>query len=163
MSALNYAMEANNFVLRFVGNVDKRTQALVSQYELGKNVEFLGYLPHQLALRQLFAADLLLLLPYYGKGAELSIPAKLFEYLASDKPILCLAEAGPCVDLIKQARAGSVVPPNDPQAIAAELERLYRLWEGGNLHIEPDVQLVASFERRKLAARLASVLNEVSA
>jgi len=154
---------ADHFVLRFVGNVDKRTQALVSQYGLGKNVEFLGYIPHQQALSQLFGADLLILLPYYGKGADLSIPAKVYEYLASEKPILCLAEAGPCAELIQQARAGSVVPPGDTKAIAGELERLYRLWEAGSLHVEPDLQLVASFERRKLAARLASAFNGVSA
>jgi glycosyltransferase involved in cell wall biosynthesis len=149
--------------VRFIGNIDKETQGLVRQYKLNGNVELLGYLNHRQALSHLFSADLLLLLPYYDVGGELSIPAKTYEYLASKKPILCLADPGACAELIHKARAGTVVPPTDISKIVDQLFSLYQQWENGELKIDPDQELIASFERRKLTGRLANLLTEVSA
>ena len=147
--------------LRFIGNIDKETQGYVDQYGLNEIAELPGYLPHRQALAQLFSADLLLLIPSYGTGSELFVPAKIYEYLASQKPILCLAEGGACADLVIQARAGWLASPKDTSQIANQLVRLYHLWENGALKIDPDLELIASFERRKLTGRLASIFGEL--
>jgi glycosyltransferase involved in cell wall biosynthesis len=145
----------------FVGNIDKKTPGYIRQFNLDQSVELLGYLPHQQGINYLLNADLLLLFPYYGPCAELSVPAKLYEYLACQKPILCLADPGACADLVLGARAGSVVPPTDTDKIAIELVRFFHLWEKGELSIKPDLDLVNSFERRKLTSQLANVLSSV--
>jgi len=146
---------------RFIGAIDKETKDFIRQFELSGCVELVGYLPHRQALNYLFEADLLLLIPSYGKGGELFVPAKLFEYLASMKPILCLAEPGACADLILQARAGWVVSPTVYSEIADQLVGIYQQWEAGNLIINPDRDLIASFERRKLTGQLANLLTEI--
>ena len=146
---------------RFIGAIDKETKDFIRQFELSSCVELVGYLPHRQALNYLFEADLLLLIPSYGKGGELFVPAKLFEYLASMKPILCLAEPGACADLILQARAGWVVSLTVYSEIADQLVGIYQQWEAGNLIINPDRDLIASFERRKLTGQLANLLTEI--
>jgi glycosyltransferase involved in cell wall biosynthesis len=148
--------------VQFIGNIDKETQGLVNQFKLNDNVMLLGYLTHRKAIDHLFSADLLLLIPSYGTGSELFVPAKLYEYLASQKPILCLAQDGPCAQMIIQRRAGWIVPPQDSSKIAEQLVRLYRQWENGALRIDPEVSLISSFERRKLTGKLASIFDELS-
>jgi glycosyltransferase involved in cell wall biosynthesis len=147
--------------LLLIGNIDKRTPGLINQLNLNDIVDLPGYLPHRQVMNYLNTTDLLLLLPYYGPGGELSIPAKAYEYLASQKPILCLAGPGACADLILNTRAGSIVAPMDTQKIADELVRLFTLWESGSLIINPNMELIASFERRKLTERLARLFTEL--
>jgi glycosyltransferase involved in cell wall biosynthesis len=149
--------------LLLIGNIDKRTPVFVHQLNLKDNVDLLGYLPHRQVVNYLYTTDLLLLLPYYGPGGELSIPAKAYEYLASRKPILCLADPGACADLILRTRSGYVVPPTDPIKIADKLSEMYHLWENGELSIDSDMDLISTFERRKLTGQLANLLTEVCA
>ncbi len=166
LRALHEAFQAGALLpdilrIRFIGDIDKETKYFVRQFKLSDCIELLGYLPHYQALNYMFAADLLLLIPSYGKGGELFVPAKLFEYLASMKPILCLAEPGACADLILQARAGWVVSPTANREIADQLVNLYQQWVAGNLIINPDRDMIASFERRKLTGQLANLLTEI--
>lgn len=168
LRALHEAFQAGRLApgkvrVHFVGAIDKETKDFVRQLKLSDCVELLGYLPHQQALNYLFAADLLLLIPSYGEGSELFVPAKLFEYLASLKPILCLAEPGACADLILQARAGWVVSPKANREIADQLVSIYQQWEAGNLEIKPDRKMIASYERRMLTGQLAHLLSEIYA
>jgi glycosyltransferase involved in cell wall biosynthesis len=148
--------------VHFIGNLDKETRDLVRQFKLGENVELVGYLPYQQALRQLFTADLLLLIPSYGPGSELFIPAKLFEYLAIRKPILCLADPGDSADLVLKAQAGYVVSPTDTAKIIEQLVSLYQLWQDGRLSIDPDQELIQTFERRRLTGQLANIFNDLT-
>jgi glycosyltransferase involved in cell wall biosynthesis len=154
---------AGKIKIRFIGSIDKETRGLVRQFNLDDNIEIRGYLPHHKALEEIYTADLLLLIPSYGSGAELFVPAKIYEYLASRKPILCLADPGACADLILRSRSGYTVPPTDPIKIADKLGEMYHLWENGELIIDPDMDLISIFECRKLTGRLAALLTEVCA
>jgi glycosyltransferase involved in cell wall biosynthesis len=146
----------------FIGNIDRETQGLVDQLELSRNVELMGYLPHREALSQLSLADVLLLIPSYGAGSDLFVPAKLYEYLASGKPILCLADPGDCTDLILKAHAGIIVAPADLERITDQLVSLYQSWQNGQLYIEPDRKLIQTFERRHLTGQLAGIFDELT-
>ncbi len=154
---------ADKIRIRFIGNIDKETRGLVRQFNLDDNIEILGYLPHRQALEEMYTADLLLLIPSYGSGSELFVPAKLYEYLPSRKPILCLAEPGACADLILRAGSGYIVSPTDPLKIAEKLVEMYRRWARGELVIDPNMDLISTFERRKLTSQLANLLTEVCA
>jgi hypothetical protein len=74
-----------------------------------------------------------------------------------------LADPGACADLILRTRSGYVVPPTDPIKIADKLSEMYHLWENGELSIDSDMDLISTFERRKLTGQLANLLTEVCA
>jgi glycosyltransferase involved in cell wall biosynthesis len=167
LTALRKALDAGNLVpdkirVRFIGNIDRETQAFVKKLKLEGNVDLLGYLPHQKALSQLFAADLLLLIPSHGAGSELFVPAKLYEYLACKKPIFCLADPGDCADLIHRAHSGVIVPPTDIDKIIDQLVSLFHLWQNGQLSIEPDLNFIQTFERRHLTGQLAGIFDQIT-
>jgi len=166
LSALHDALQAGKLLpdkvrVHFIGVIDKETNDFVKQFKLSSCVKLLGYFPHRQAVKYLFDADLLLLIPSYGKGGDQFVPAKLFEYLASIKPILCLAEPGACADMILQSRAGWVVSPTSTSKIADQLVSIYQQWEAGNLLINPDRDMISSFERQKLTGQLANLLSEI--
>jgi colanic acid biosynthesis glycosyl transferase WcaI len=56
--------------------------------------------------------------------SEIARPAKTFVMMASGKPIV-LAAAGESTQIVRDAQAGIVVPPGNPQAIAAAILRLH--------------------------------------
>ena len=70
---------------------------------------------------------------------------------------------GEAAHIVLAARAGLVAPPDDEQAVAAAFLDAYRSWEAGQLHIEPDLEVVNGFERRRLTARLAALFDQLAA
>ena len=89
------------------------------------NVEFLGPVPKRNIPRLLEAADVCLLhvtaSPVYRFGVSFN---KLFDYLASRKPIVFACHSA--YDPVAEAGCGLSIPPDDPAALADALDRLQR-------------------------------------
>ena len=66
-------------------------------------------------------------------GSQVVLTGKIFEYLAAQKPILALVPSGAAADLVLEANAGWVVPPDDIPAIADRLVQVYDLCAPGAL------------------------------
>ena len=116
-----------------------------------ETVRFLGKKPPE-ELAQYFAwADVLFLPLRKDPIYEVTIPSKTFTYLACGRPILVAAN-GDVADLILELGAGIVVPPEDPQAIAAAVRRLMNM-EPGQMEQFGDRALAAHkqyFDRHEL-------------
>lgn len=149
--------------VRFVGNIGKPTLEQIQSHGLKDVCQVTGYLPHRQSLLHLMAADTVLLIIGRGPGSEAVYTGKIFEYLASGKTILCLADPGAAADLVQEAQAGVVVDPEDIQAIAAQVAMLYRKWASGNLNqSQPDQKVVHRYDRRALTRQLADILDEIT-
>lgn len=113
------------FKLSCVGPDTVEHQALVDQFGIGDIVSLEGILPFAQAQRRIGEADALLVVPY----DRTSMPTKLFEYFAFQKPILGLAmEDTDTADVMKNCGL-PVAPPNDVPAITEELRRMLAAWE----------------------------------
>jgi glycosyltransferase involved in cell wall biosynthesis len=126
-------------------------------------VELPGYLPHQEALRLLHSATVpVLVVGARGVAGLDNIPGKLYEYLATGKPILALADAHSyAAQLLRRARCGVVVP-DESAAIAAALHTLYSQWRTGTPGVVPDWEEIRRFDRRRLTGELAAIFDEVT-
>jgi len=95
------------------GQEKLRLQALAREWAL-KNVEFRDPVPRQLVPKVLQQADALVLtlrdLPLYRYGINLN---KLFDYMASGKPVLFAGRSRN--NPVEAARCGLTVPPEDPR------------------------------------------------
>lgn len=90
------------------------------------NVRFLGYYPMD-AMPSLYAlADVLLIHLRDDPLFRITIPHKTFTYMASGKPVLA-AVAGNAATVVESAGAGLTCPPDDPQAMADTVRKLYSL------------------------------------
>lgn len=72
-------------------------------------------------------ADADVLLIFLPPQMERYIPAKLFEYIASGKPILVHGFGGEIADIVRDLNAGPVVSTGDPDALGSALTQLMTL------------------------------------
>ena len=124
---------------------------------LSANVEMISRLPYSDALRQLAAADVLLLLQASEDTRGL-VPAKLYEYLRLQKPVLALTLPGEVSALLEQTGGGFTADPADSAQVVLVLGEIYRRWREGTLVRGGASQtLVKQYERRALAGKLAAI------
>jgi glycosyltransferase involved in cell wall biosynthesis len=107
-------LDRQRFRLRFMGANAVATDLPAACRELGIEdvVEFLPRVPRSESLRAMVSASSLLLLQ---PGHTVSVPGKVYEYLAAARPILALAEEGETADVVRSSGLGvSVTPENEP-------------------------------------------------
>jgi glycosyltransferase involved in cell wall biosynthesis len=118
------------------------------------------YVDHGEAVAEMEDADALLLYQPPGwNGAS----GKVYEYLATGRPILCVASPENLGSrLVAELGAGICVAPEDPAGIERAIEQLYRSWSAGELAPSPEVRAEAlrRFSRETLARELAQVLDD---
>jgi glycosyltransferase involved in cell wall biosynthesis len=129
---------------------------------LGVRVERTGYVGHRRAVEEMCKATALLL---YVPSSSLAPSGKLFEYLASGRPILCLT--GPdnlASRLVQEWNAGVVADPDDDAAIEQALLTLWQRWQEDGLPDQAEVRrkTLERYSRRKNAEQLARVLDEAA-
>ena len=112
------------FLFVFVGNGDEKPklQQLVDKFGL-TNVSFLEPVPRKDSAALLSVADVFLLPNRKGHFFTGNLPNKLFDFLASARPII-VAGTGETSDLVVEACCGKVVEAEDSQAMAKSLLEL---------------------------------------
>jgi len=98
-------------------------RARAESLKLG-NVVFLPFQPYADLPHLLASADALLV-PLDKDKSHLSVPSKLYNFLAAGRPILGLAtEDSEVFQIIRDAECGLCAPPDDPIRIAAAIRTL---------------------------------------
>ena len=139
-------------VARFLGDFRSTDREWAAELGLGDRLELIPYAPRVESLELQRDSDaLLLLIPEAGGRGKGVLSGKVFEYLASGRPILAAVPPdGAAAELIRETGAGVVVPPDDVDALKAALVELEGRFRDGNL---PDVEL--SEEARERLSRRA--------
>lgn len=147
----------SDFLFRIVGTVNDKIKKKIIMRTGEKHAEFVSHVSHPEAIRYMASSTaLLLVIPRYPHN-RLIITGKLFEYLASEKPVLCLGPVdGDAAEIIKNCRAGVTAPYNDTGTIE---EFFYNL---PIIRKQIDRIAVEQYSRSNLAKHLASVLDSYS-
>lgn len=142
-----------DFVVKFTGMVsDEQKRLLHEKLPPGKLV-FNAYCDHNEAVKEMLGASLLLLLIPEHKSSRVILTGKLFEYIATGKPILCIGPVdGDAADLVKALPNGQAVDYNDSGAITGFLTTSM----DGSLPARE--YLPESFSRKAGTAALAAIL-----
>jgi glycosyltransferase involved in cell wall biosynthesis len=92
-----------------------------------------------------------------------TIPSKIQSYIACGRPVVAALE-GEGGRIIRDARAGWVVPPEDPQSLADAVlaARALARTELDAMGSRGEAWFREHFEREKLLSRLESFLSEMS-
>jgi glycosyltransferase involved in cell wall biosynthesis len=148
---------AQDFRLRLLGTLDAAARAELTRGDLGHSIEVVGQKPHAEAIAAMRDAAALLLVANTTPGAEATVPAKLFEYLAVGRPVLAVAPtASSTADVLRQTGGSWLAASGDVDAIACTLRRAYRERETCVDSAPP-----RSFDRRYLTRDLASIFDQV--
>jgi hypothetical protein len=89
------------------------------------------------------------------------VPGKIFEYLATRRPILCIGPTnGDSSRIIREAKAGITCNFDDKTAVKNNLLELYARYKKGTLlNREGEID---SFSRKKLTGKISSLLDGLS-
>jgi glycosyltransferase involved in cell wall biosynthesis len=106
-----------------------------------------------------------LLLSYVPQSDSRATPAKIFEYLATGRPILSVAQHdNPSYRLVEELGAGYCAEPHEDDRIEEALLDAYRRWREGRLEAPAQARAVAleRFSRQAQAGQLARVFGSLS-
>jgi glycosyltransferase involved in cell wall biosynthesis len=153
---------AGSVRLWFYGTDPQYLEALVSQYHLDETVMVNPSVPHAEAIALQRKADVLLLMQWNDPRDEGHIPAKLFEYLGSRRPILLLGLEGGVPDTILRERgAGQLC--NSPEALAEQLRSWLAIKAANGAIPDVDPSARAGFSRREQYEKLRIFLEDLCA
>lgn len=140
------------------GIYDQSLKQELSKYrELLDKLNFSGYVPHSDVKFRYDESDVLLLLQNQKASSLGYIPGKTFEYIASGKPILALADnESDMAQIIISCGAGFVCQPTDKNKIKECLSLLFN-GEAPEL----DKSKVMMYSRRSVTEKLSSILEEL--
>jgi hypothetical protein len=89
------------------------------------------------------------------------IPGKLFEYLASNRPILCIAPVnGDSAKIIKESGAGEAIGFGDSVLLKKVILTMYAKYKKGELSVSGGA--IQQFSRRKLTRSIAELLDSIT-
>lgn len=145
--------------VRLIGKVDHTVRAQIRSLELSDHVDILPYRPHAEIVDLLRRSRALLLVVNRSKNQKGIVTGKLFEYLASGRPIVCVGPVdGEAARIISETRAGQSCGYDDIEKMKSVLEDLL----GDKPTHDSDPSQVMKYERRALTTSLAQLMDEVT-
>ena len=152
-------------VARFLGDFRQVDSEWAESLELGDRLELIPYAPRAESLAlQRDSEALLLLVPEAGGRGKGVLSGKVFEYLASGRPILAAVPPdGAAAELVRATGAGVVSPPDDPDALREALAGLVaRFRDGGLPDVVLDEETRQQLSRGARVEELADLLRELA-
>jgi len=151
-----FKTEGNDFLLRFVGTVPGKAKNIILSGIEDSSLEFIPYVSHNEAVGYMMNSSvLLLIIPSHSSNRSI-ITGKLFEYLASGKPILCLGpEDGDAARIIKKCRSGINCGYADTDKMSEFLQNIKSYSDNS------DKSAVKEFSRHSLTAKIVDSLNRL--
>lgn len=142
------------FEVRFVGRVSDDVKSVFDGRKA--DVRFLGFLPQAEALKTLEETDYLMVTLLDSHH----VTGKLFEYLATGKPILAFTPSGGELSrLLVETGMGRCADPTSPAACIDLLLRAEQAGRTGEPFSAPCREAIRRYERPAQAARLAELIN----
>lgn len=149
----------DKFVFRVVGTINRAAQGML--LATGARCEFVDYVPHREAVEAMRKSDALLLKAPTGPNGDSVLSAKLFEYLASRRPILAIGPKGAECERIVQSCNAGICTTSDIRSIRQVLLRFWNAWEAGTPIAGATSDRLPAYDREELTRRLAEVFNEL--
>lgn len=148
--------------IHIIGFPDEQTDYYARESDLRDMIKVHRFLQHRDALEAMRRSHGLLLFYSHEYVSASSVPGKLYEYLRVGRPILAVAYDGGVRTLVEGARAGWVVPPDDPEAMRKALTEMLAHHRNGKGSLPVRQDFVAQFRYDQLAGKLADVLDGVA-
>jgi len=153
---------ASDLEIRNIGKIDFNVIESLKNAGLEKYLTTINYLPHGQVIDEQKESSLLLLLINDTPNAKLILTGKLFEYLASKTPIICIGPTdGDAANILQNSKCGQVCDFKDIEYLKTHIQESYKKFKKRELISEcTDVE---QFERQKLTQKMADVLKIIMA
>ena len=150
--------------INLIGQIDNSVIKSLDEQSLSGHVSLSSYIPHEQvsAVHRSSTLLLLLLMPDCEPRAKGLLTGKLFEYLASGRPILCIGpEDGDAAKILNETHAGTTIGFDNKEAMKEVVKNLYQSYLDNDLPNNTHLE-VERYSRRVLAEEFAELLNKMS-
>ena len=149
--------------IKLIGQIDNSVIRSIEEQGLSGYVALSPYVPHDQVSEVHRSSTLLLLflMPDSEPRAKGLLTGKLFEYMASGRPILCIGpEDGDAAHILKETHAGQTVNFEDKRKMKEVIKDLYQKYLKNGLPSN-ESQEVEKYSRRALTGEYAKILNKI--
>lgn len=148
--------------IRFVGQTDHAIHDSLKEQGLEGCIEDHGFVDHKRSLELLGRSQVLLLPLNDAPNIAGIIPGKLFEYLATGRPVLLIGpEDGDSARIIRETGAGKVAGLKDQVLTAQIIDELFGEYMEKGL-LKPARGGIERYSRERLAGDMAAILDSMT-
>jgi glycosyltransferase involved in cell wall biosynthesis len=142
-----------DFLLKFVGSVSPQQKELILSKIGGSSAEFIPYVDHGAAIKYMLDASVLLLIIPDHKSNKSIITGKIFEYIATGKPIICLGPIdGDAAEILNNIKNSRVYNYNDSKQISLFLKTAI------NAPADKENLISNKFSRKNITSKLIKIM-----
>lgn len=146
-----------DFELKLIGAVSQEVLDAISEFRLDSYVNNLGYVSHKTAVEHQRKSQVLLLIEINSEETKSIIPGKLFEYMASERPILAIGpEGSDFATIIKETNTGAFFNYDEFDALKSNILSSYALFKEGKL--KAYAVGLQQYSRKSLTEKLSKML-----
>jgi glycosyltransferase involved in cell wall biosynthesis len=145
----------NKLKIKLIGNIDFSVLKSISNFGLENHLKKLGYISHNDVINEQKKSRVLLLMVNNTPNSRGIITGKVFEYMASNRPILVIGpEDGDLANIIRQTNTGFVTGFDNEIKLEESILKLFKNKENfdSNLKI---------YSRENLTKKLSSILDKM--
>ena len=140
--------KGNNIRLKFIGTVDPEIKKDIISNGLEEVTEYLGFLPYYEMLKNICAADFLLVCASEPRH----LPGKLFEYLRTGNPIIAFGDNNKEVKkILEESNAGMMFGYDNSG------EEFFSNYQ----NLRPNPAYVVKFDRKRISKSLSAILDNI--
>lgn len=146
---------------KLIGNVDFANLADMETLGLSENLNKIDFIPHDEAILECRKSRVLLLPINRTFNFGGVLPGKLYEYMASGRPMLCIGDfSGDIARIIEGTKCGLMADFDDKEKLRRHILDLYADFKSGSNRIKAvDTE---RYSRRSLAADYTKLLDSIS-
>ena len=151
-----------NLKINMIGQIDSAVVSSINENGLSQHVAYSPYMPHDQvsAVHRSSTLLLLLLMPDSEPRAKGLLTGKLFEYMASGRPILCIGpEDGDAARILRETGAGQTISFEDKEKMKEALKNLYQRYLENTLEGNTNPK-VENYSRQVMTQQYAALLNQ---
>ncbi len=149
---------ANDFELCLTGTVSKEVLKTIHKYSLKEFVKLTGYVSHEESIKLQRSSQVLLLIEIDSDETKCIIAGKLFEYMASQRPILAIGPENWDVNqIISETNTGFVFTYHQKNEIKGKILSFYKDFKENRLHVNPIG--IEKYNRRSLTQELSKFIH----
>ncbi len=147
--------------IRLIGQVDNSVIESIKRNNIEKLVEIVPYIPHNQVIEEQANSDVLLLFVNNTPNAKGILTGKIFEYMASGRPILCIGpEDGDSARILSETQTGITVDFNDKEKMKSVILDYISKFQENQLITERK-EAVEKYSRRNLTKEFVKILNGI--
>ncbi|MEA1898294.1 MAG: glycosyltransferase family 4 protein [Bacteroidota bacterium] len=147
-------------VLQFVGLVSRQVKRNIEQFDLQQSTIYIDHVSHQEALTYMMKSTILFLAIPHKRGNKAILSGKLFEYIATGKPVIGIGPVhGDASAILKECERGRMFDYKDLQGIISYLLEIIQVWRKNSENLVNTNEAYQKYSRKSLTGELTAIID----